>query len=142
MSKNHIEHLPSSGFTLIEVLVALAIAGLGLSFLIMAAGTGLESTSAADQYIQATRRAQSRLAAVGVTGQLRPGEQSGDDGGGYAWRLRVSEPVLHATRDGGDEKTLLGLYSVELTVRWRSGVATREVSLQSQRLGIIAGGNG
>ena len=49
----------ASGFTLIEVLVALAIAGMGLAALLVAVNQGLAGVGSADQYIEATRRAQS-----------------------------------------------------------------------------------
>ena len=57
LSKNRADR-PAAGFTLIEVLVALAIAALGLGALMAAAGTGLGNATLADQYIEATRRAQ------------------------------------------------------------------------------------
>jgi general secretion pathway protein I len=133
---------PSSGFTLIEVLVALAIAALGLGALMAAAGTGIENTTLADQYIEATRRAQSHLAATGTLTPLRAGIQSGDDGGGYYWRVRVSQPTLHAAAPGPEAQKPLGLYTVEVTLSWRSDFSTRSVSLQSQRLSTVSDANG
>jgi general secretion pathway protein I len=129
----------SAGFTLFEVVIALAIAALGLGFLVAAAGTGLENGALADQYMEATRRAQSHLAALDVLTPLRPGDQSGDDGGGYSWRVRVSQPALHAGTTA-DQKAP-ALYTVDVSITWRAGNATRTVSLQSQRIG-QAGGTG
>jgi len=126
-----------SGFTLIEVIVALAIAGLGLALMIAAAGAGLGNAGEADRYIAATRRAQSHLATLGITNTLRPGEQSGNDGGGYSWRIRVSEPALHASGTQARAKAL-GLYTIEVTISWRDGRSTRNVSLLSQRLAGMA----
>ena len=130
----------TSGFTLIEVTVALAIASLGLGALMAAAGTGLGNATLAGRYIDATRRAQSHLSAVGTLTPLRPGVQSGNDGGGYSWLVRISEPMLHAP--GPVPHKLLGLYTVEVTLTWRTGVSTRSVSLQSQRLAYVADNNG
>jgi general secretion pathway protein I len=130
----------SAGFTLFEVVVALAIAALGLGFLVSAAGSGLENATLAGQYLDATRRAQSHLAALDVLTPLRPGEQSGDDGGGYSWRVRISQPALHAA-SAADQKPL-ALYSVDVSITWRAGNAVRTVSLQSQRIGQVGGANG
>ena len=141
MSKSRADR-PAAGFTLIEVLVALAIAALGLGALIAAVGAGVGNAKLADQYIEATRRAQSHLSTLGTLTPLRPGIQSGDDGGGYSWRLRVSEPVLHAGAPPSAAQKPLGLYTVEITLIWRSGFSTRSVSLQSQRLGTDSDGNG
>lgn len=106
--------------------------------MIAATGTGLGNAGAADRYIAATRRAQSHLAALGIAATLRPGDQSGDDGGRYSWRTTISEPTLHASGARSAEK-VLGLYNVGVTIFWRDGVFTRSVSLSSQRLGQVPG---
>jgi general secretion pathway protein I len=123
-----------SGFTLIEVVVALAIATLALSFLMAAASTGLGNAGLANQYIEATRRAQSHLDEVGVTVPLAAGMRSGDDGGGFSWRSRVSAPRVHDAGPAHEAMTPLGLYAVEVTITWRSGDAIKSVSLRSQRI--------
>lgn len=114
-------------------MVALAITGLGLALLMAAVGTGLGNAGTADRYIAATRRAQSHLAALGIATTIRPGEQSGDDGGGYSWRTRISEPALHAS-DAQARSKILGLYTVDVTISWREGRSMRSVSLVSQRM--------
>jgi general secretion pathway protein I len=130
-----------AGFTLIEVLVALAIAALGLGMMMMAAGTGLGNATLADQTIEATRRAQAHLATLGTLTPLRPGETSGQDDGGYFWRVRISEPAMH-TAAATPAGMPLGLYTVDVTIIWRAGVSTKSVSLSSQRFGRVADGNG
>jgi prepilin-type N-terminal cleavage/methylation domain-containing protein len=133
----------ASGFTLIEVIIALAIAGLGLGVLMAAAGTGLGQSNFADQYIEATRRAQSHLAGLGVLTPLRPGTQSGDDGGGYSWQVRTSQAAMHAgAAPGAAAQNPLGLYTVEVTLTWHSGMGTRSVTLRTQRLAHVSDANG
>jgi general secretion pathway protein I len=130
-----------AGFTLIEVLVALAIAALGLGALMAAAGTGLANSGVADRYIEATRRAQSLLALAAAAAPLQPGERSGADDDGFAWRIRVSAPVLHAAVKGATADRLPGLYAIEVTVTWSAG-STRSVSLRTQRLAQIGPDDG
>jgi general secretion pathway protein I len=128
-------HRPTqAGFTLIEVVVALAIATLGLSFLMAAASTGLGNAELANQYIEATRRAQSHLSELGVAEPLYPGIRSGDDGGGYSWRSLVSAPRVHDGAPAPEGMARLGLYSVEVTISWRSGGSIKSLSLRSQRI--------
>jgi general secretion pathway protein I len=114
--------------------VALAIAAVGLGFLMSAAGTGLGNSALSYQYVEATRRAQSRLAEIGVSQPFVAGTHSGDDGGGFAWRTRISPPATHsvATRPGAMP---LGLYTVEVSIVWRNGSASKTVSLTTQRIG-------
>jgi len=132
LSKNHTEirtASAASGFTLIEVLVALAIAALGLGALMIAASQGLGNLRTADNYIEATRRAQSRLATVGTELKVEEGDWSGDDGGGFSWRVQA-HPV-----PGTDEKAPFIPYDILVTVAWSSEGKAKSVSLQSQRLG-------
>src|SRR5215210_7192042 len=86
------------GFTLLEVVVALAIASLALVGLFRAGSGGLFAADTAARVDEAVERAQSHLAAFGRTGAVAPGELAGDDGGGFSWRVRVSpiatEPVM------------------------------------------------
>jgi prepilin-type N-terminal cleavage/methylation domain-containing protein len=130
------------GFTLIEVLVSLAIAAIGMAFFLSATGVGLQNTGIADQSIQATRLAQSHLAAVGFSVPLRQGSYSGDDGLGFRWQVRVSAPLAHPHPAGGQispgassEAPSRVLYPVEVGESWQSGFSHREIVLRSERLG-------
>src|SRR6478672_5521266 len=78
-----------NGFTLLEVVVALAIAGLALVGLFRAGSGGLLAVDTAARAEEAVQRAQSHLAAVGRDAALVEGEFTGDDGAGYRWTLRV-----------------------------------------------------
>jgi len=117
-----------SGFTLIEVVVALAIAGLGMALLIAATGSGLESSSAAARATQAARDAQSRLAQVGLTVPLKKGDYFGDEGGGFRWRVHVGDSLAHG--NGG-----AALYPVTVTESWQAGATPKTLSLYSERTG-------
>ncbi len=154
MPKNRTDlvHRRQAGFTLIEVLVALVIAALGLGVLMAAASQGLSHVGAADRYIEATRRAQARLAMVGAVDAVVPGGSSGDDGGGFRWELVIAPLAVHSpapagqaaggqqqqgapAENQGQAKGPLALYSVGVTISWRSGAAIKTVSLRSQRVG-------
>ena len=70
-----------SGFTLLEVVVALAIAALAIVGLFQAASGGLLAVNTAGRVEEAVQRAQSHLAAVGRSAALIQGEFTDDDGG-------------------------------------------------------------
>ena len=131
----------TKGFTLLEVMIALAIAGLGLASLMAATGTGLGNAKLAGQYIEATRRAQSHLSLIGTAIPLIPGDRSGDDGGGFSWRVRISPPLIRTNAAPGAQ-SLPAFYTVEVIVSWQSAGTMKNVSLQSQRLGPVPGGDG
>jgi general secretion pathway protein I len=129
-----------TGFTLLEVVVALAIAGLALVGLFHAASGGLWSVDTAARAEEAIQRAQSHLAAVGRNTALGVGEFTGEDGGGYRWRLRVypltARPSL--APDGVTPITTT-LFNVEVTISWPGRAGERSVVLRTLRLGSSQG---
>ena len=136
------EHSPQEhGFTLLEVLVAVAIAGLAIIGLFQAGSGGLFAADTAARAEEAIQRAQSHLAAVGRNAALVQGEFTDDDGGGYRWRLRV-RPV--ATRQGlapdGTSAVTSTLYDVEVAILWPGLKGDRSVVLRTLRLGAATGG--
>ncbi len=122
------------GFTLLEVLVALVIAGLAVAALVQGSLTGLQSARLAGHYDEALVRARSRLAALGQSGTLAAGTQEGDDGGGFHWRTEVAE-TASVPAAPGRPVPLPALYAVAVTVTWAMDGGERRVSLQSERVG-------
>jgi general secretion pathway protein I len=132
--------LDASGFTLLEVVVALAIAGLALVGLFQAGSGGLFAVDSAARAEEAVQRAQSHLAAVGRDAALVEGEFTGDDGGGFRWTLRVHPVTKRQSpgQDGGASSAVL--FNVEVAVSWPATVGERSVVLRTLRLGTVAGG--
>ena len=136
------EHSPQEhGFTLLEVLVAVAIAGLAVIGLFQAGSGGLFAADTAARAEEAIQRAQSHLTAVGRNAALVQGEFTDDDGGGYRWRLRVRQV---ATRQGlapdGTSAVTSTLYDVEVAILWPGLKGDRSVVLRTLRLGAATGG--
>ncbi len=124
------------GFTLLEVLVAFIIAALALGALTQGAAGGLQSARVSGHYQEALARARSRLATLDAA--PAPGEQRGDDGGGYAWQVDVT-PVATAgrPREGVDPPRpgRAMLLAVTVRISWRMDGGEREVALATERLG-------
>ena len=133
--------LRSNGFTLLEVVVALAIAGLALVGFFQAGSGGLLSVDAAAKAEEAIQRAQSHLAAVGRDAALVAGELTGDDGAGYRWTLRVRPLSTRQSsgRDGVSTATTT-LFSVEVAISWPGRAGERSVALKTLRLGTSGSG--
>src|ERR1041384_4374012 len=123
------------GFTLLEVVVALAIASLALVGLFRAGSGGLFAADTAARVDEAVERAQSHLAAFGRTGAGAPGELAGDDGGGFSWRVRVAPIATAPVMVQGQPAAARSLYSVQVSVSWRTAGRTRSVVLETRRLG-------
>jgi len=126
---------------LLEVVIALVIAGLALGVLARATAAGIAAVGTAGRYEQALSRARSHLAVVGHGMALRPREEAGDDGAGYRWTLRIAPlATAPAARQPGDALAgaatpRLTLYRVEVTVAWGDGGPTRRVRLDTASIG-------
>src|ERR1700730_5897729 len=108
-----------SGFTLLEVVVALAIAGLALVGLFRAGSGGLFAVDTAARAEEAVQRAQSHLAAVGRAADSPRTEFTGDDGGGDRCALRVSPlSAWHSWAQDGVSPWGTTLFNVEVAISW------------------------
>lgn len=130
-----------NGFTLLEVVVALAIAGLALVGLFHAGSGGLFAVDTAARAQEAVQRAQSHLAAVGRDAALVEGEFTGDDGAGYRWTLRVRPLTTRQSlgQDGISAVTIT-LFNIEVAISWPAHAGERSVVLRTLRLGTAGSG--
>jgi|SRR5580658_432568 general secretion pathway protein I len=137
------------GFTLLEVVIAFAIAALALGIMFKAAIGGMLVVNTAGRYEEAVSRAKSHLAAVGRDFPLTGSVTEGDDGGGFHWRIRTIQvatvnPVENSPTGFAQASFRKPtLYSVEVGISWTESGRTREVLLQTQRIGAPdTGGDG
>jgi prepilin-type N-terminal cleavage/methylation domain-containing protein len=127
------------GFTLIEVLVALAIVGLALATISGVFSSGLVAHEAASDTEQALAVAEERLALAGADATLRPGIDKGIFAGRFAWQTTISP-----YQEGGGAKPINQqkdeprLYRIAVSVLWRDGHRSRELALSTLRLGAVA----
>jgi general secretion pathway protein I len=124
-----------AGFSLIEVLVALVIAGLALA---TAAGVfrgGLLGHEVAVGTDAALALAEEKIAAAGITEPLQPGRSAGVFGERYQWQVSI-ELYQDKSSTGFDQPLPdLRLYRIAVTVAWRDGRRERGLALDTLRLG-------
>lgn len=130
------------GFTLIEILVALAVLSLSLGVLMQIFSTGLGGARTTEARAMALRLAESKLAALGVEEPLVEGESSGrfeaPFDGRFRWRVLVRPQVPQSPEaQEGEENALLRAIAVEVSVFWddkRTDGNERSISLSTIRL--------
>ena len=119
----------SSGFSLLEMVVAIAILGLALGALYQAAGGATRNVRTDERYAYATELAQSLLAnhnripAQGVS-------ERGETAGGFVWEV-VTRPI-----ESSGTSRAVTLHEIQVIVAWSEGLRSPEVVLNSVAEGI------
>ena len=119
----------SAGFTLLEVVVALAIVASVLVPLLRLHLLSLDATIRAQDLTTAVLLAQGRLAAMGAFPQ--PGEEEGTyedpELARYRWQTTVTEHTFDV--ESGDHN--VEVRRIEVTVRWTDGRSERHYTLEA-----------
>jgi general secretion pathway protein I len=127
----------TAGFTLIEVLVALAIVGLALAAVAGAFSNGLMGHEVASEADRALALAEERLALAGAAAPLRAGTARGTFAGRFDWQTttapyedddKTADPAIRPA-------AALRLYRIAVSVAWRDGHRQRQLALSTLRLG-------
>lgn len=136
--------LNRSGFTILEVLIAFAIAGLALSVLAKTVGIATQSVRVAGRYQDALSRAQSHLARIGQATALAARSLEIDDGDGFRYRLKIVPVAQLAPKPAGEadpgpdaDTPRLTLFAVEVTESFTENGKVRDIILKTERLGLI-----
>jgi general secretion pathway protein I len=121
-----------TGFTLIEVLIALAIVGLALGAVAGVFSNGLIGHETASDAEAALALAEEQLALASAP--LQPSARSGIYAGRFAWQTAVS-PYDDGGKEADMPDSLPRLYRIAVSVAWHDGHRSRELSLSTLRLG-------
>ncbi len=116
------------GFSLLEILVAMAIMAMVLGAIYQAAGSSVRLVQAGEQYSYAVTLAESLLAEHSVVPESGS-HVSGEFDGRFHWEVS-SFPLEDAA-----ELSLAPLHAIEVTVSWRSVLGRRSLTLHS----VVAG---
>ena len=119
------------GFTLVEVIVALAILAVGLGVLLELMSGSLRQTSSAERMAEAGSLTQSLMSEVGIDLPVKPDERGGQFPNGYRWHLKM-QPYGDAKER---EEWPVGVYTISAEVEWDEGAQRRAYALSTLRLG-------
>jgi general secretion pathway protein I len=119
----------SSGFALLEVLVALVIVGLAMTAILELFSSNLRNVAASEDYVRASVKAETRLREILDGVDLAEHRWSEVTNDGY--RVDVAVEPVHKDRA---EIAALTLLRVDLTISWWQGIRQRSVRLQTLKL--------
>ncbi len=128
------------GFSLLEVIAAIAVLAIAFAALMQVAGSSLSLTSRANERTQAALRARSLLDGAFVMEPVREGESEGRFDDTYRWRMNVSRYQPPDEKPAADGFAAAGMYRLDLDVIWGRGGDERHARFSTLRLAGSGGG--
>jgi len=120
------------GFTLIEVVVALAILGVGLMVIIELFSGGLRLARTSMEYTKAVNFARTKMEEMTVKPAVVEGTEEGEsDDKTFRWLVGVKKVDLLSIDKSVDYKPPIELYQVKIDVFWKSGTKEKSTSVES-----------
>ncbi|WP_426286470.1 prepilin-type N-terminal cleavage/methylation domain-containing protein [Luteibacter sp. E-22] len=128
------------GFSLLEVIAAIAVLAIAFAALMQVAGSSLSLTSRANERTQAALRARSLLDGAFVMEPVREGDSEGHFDDTYRWRMNVSRYQPPDEKPAADGFAAAGMYRLDLDVIWGRGGDERHARFSTLRLAGSGGG--
>ena len=122
----------NQGFLLIEVVVALAILGVGLTVVIELFSGGLRLARASMEYTKAVNYARIKMEEFTAKPAVEEGTEEGEsDDKTFRWQVGVKKVDLLSIDKSVDYKPPIELYQVKIDVFWKSGTREKSTSIES-----------
>ncbi len=122
----------TSGFTLLETLVALSVLAISLGIVYQVFSSSLRSSELANDYARASMYADSHIAEINEKVSQLIGQTVGSYDSRYKWRLNIQ---AQEDEIGRINLNSIKSYRVELDVYWDGNYGTRSIRTTTFRLG-------
>jgi len=122
------------GFTLMEVVVALAVLGVGLIVIIELFSGGLRVGRISGEYTRAVGYARVKMEDIALAREIKEGMEEGEFDKDYRWHLEVKRVDLLPGEQPVDITLPVDLYQIKLQVIWRSGSLERSTAIESMKV--------
>ena len=123
------EPVEERGFTLVEVLIALAILGISLGVVLTTVSDSLNRTRRGERELIATSLAQSLLARAGADAASQS-SNSGEAPDGFSWAVNVTPWGEEKDREFFESNPV----TVEAVVSWEEADQQRSIRLKTMKL--------
>ena len=123
----------NKGFTLIEVVVALAILGVGLIVIIELFSAGLRLGKTSEEYTKAVEYARMKMEEIAVQRSVEEGIEEGEFDDVFHWRVGAKKMDILPVEKSSDFKPPVDLYQIQVNITWKSGSKERSVGIESYK---------
>jgi general secretion pathway protein I len=131
--------LPTTGFTLVEVVVALAILGVGLIVIIQLFSGGLRLGSASVEQTKAVRYARMKMEEIALKTAIEEGTEEGKFDETFRWQVDVKKVDLLGIDKSIAFEPPAEFFHVRIDVVWKSGLKERSTFIESYKTVIPRG---
>jgi general secretion pathway protein I len=123
----------TKGFTLIEVVIAVAILGIGLTVIIELFSGGLRLARTSEEYTKAMNFARMKMEEITSQEKVEEGSNEGKcDDDTFRWQVRIKNADFRPVEDP-DFKSPVVLFRVKVDILWKSGSKERSASIESYK---------
>jgi general secretion pathway protein I len=127
------------GFTLIEVVVALAILGVGLAVIIELFSGGLRLGRTSEEYTKATNYARMKMEEIASQKNIEEGMGEGEFDDAFHWQVNVKKIDILPIEKNPDFKPPVELFQVKVNILWKSGSKERSTTIESYKVNKLGG---
>jgi general secretion pathway protein I len=122
----------NSGFTLVEIVVAMAVLGIGLVLVIELFSGGLRLGRASEEFTLAGQFARQKMEEVFLAAEIGEGTEEGDfTDTTYRWETVVKKVDLLPASLETDYRPPAELYQIQVRVLWKSGAKDRAIRIET-----------
>jgi general secretion pathway protein I len=122
------------GFTLIEVVVAMAILGIGLTIIIELSSGGLRLARTSMEYTKAVNYARMKMEEIAVKKNLEEGSEEGELDHTYRWKMDIKRADLLPIENETDSKAPAEVFHVKIDILWKSGSKEKSNHIESYKM--------
>ena len=117
------------GFTLLEILVALAILGLAITIILQLFSANLRALSVSGNYVSAVTKAEAKMREILDDTNLSEKSWSEVTDDGYRFDASISETLKDRT-----ENLQVRLLEIDMTVQWTEGLKKKSLTLKTMKV--------
>jgi general secretion pathway protein I len=123
------------GFSLLEIIAAIAILAIAFAALMQVAGSSMSLTARANERTQAALRARTLLDGAYIMEPLREGDSEGRFDDTYRWHMSVSRYIAPDAKPVADGALASRVYRLDLDVSWGLADNERHARFSTLRMG-------
>lgn len=117
------------GFTLLEVIIALALLGIAITVVLQLFSSNMRSISASEDYVYAASKAEARMREVLDDENLTEKSWSEITDDGY----RIDISIANALKERA-ENLSVNILEIDLTLHWIKGIKERSIALKTMKV--------